>query len=70
MSERKTVFMRIISLVLAAAMIVSSVPFAFAESLISEETHKKSVELANRIESEGIVLLKNEENGNSCSVYL
>ena len=62
MTERKSILMRIVSLVLAAVMVFSSAPLAFAESLISDETHEKSVELANRIESEGIILLKNEED--------
>ena len=57
----KTFFKQILSVVVAAAMIASSFSFAFAASLISEETKTKSVEIANRIESEGIVLLKNED---------
>lgn len=62
MKNRKNILMRIVSVVLAITMVVSSAPLAFAEDLISEETHKKSVEIANEIESEGIVLLKNEDD--------
>ncbi len=62
MKIRKNFLVRIVSVVLAVVMLVSTAPFAFAEGLISEETTKKSVEIANRIESEGIVLLKNEDD--------
>ncbi len=62
MKNRKTISKRIVSILLAVMMLVSSSPLAFAEGLISEETNKKSVEIAKRIESEGIVLLKNEED--------
>ena len=44
-------------------LIIPSGISAFAASdLISEETAAKSVEIAERIEAEGIVLLKNEDN--------
>ncbi len=62
MKNRKNILMRLVSVVLAVVMLVSSAPLAFAKGLISEETNKKSVEIANRIESEGIVLLKNEDD--------
>ena len=59
--KKKTV-MRIISLVLAAVIMLSGGASAFAASLISDETKAKSVEIAHKIESEGIVLLKNDNN--------
>lgn len=63
MKIKKTVLRCVLSLFLVASLIISSSVCAFAASdLISEETKAKSVEIANRIESEGIVLLKNEDN--------
>ena len=55
-------FKKSVSLVLALILFASSSLGAFAASLISEETTAKSVEIANQIESEGIVLLKNEDD--------
>lgn len=62
MKNKKTFFKRTVSVILALVISVSSSAFAFAASLISEETTAKSIEIANQIESEGIVLLKNENN--------
>ncbi len=59
---KKKVLVRIVSVILAFAIIASSGMSAFASSLISENTREKSIEIANQIESEGIVLLKNEDN--------
>ncbi len=59
-NSSKKVVRRIISLVLCLVIIASSSATAFASSLISAETTAKSVEIAHQIESEGIVLLKNE----------
>ncbi|MBQ2847684.1 MAG: glycoside hydrolase family 3 C-terminal domain-containing protein [Clostridia bacterium] len=61
MKNKKVIFTRIVSVVLALILLASSSVSAFASSLISEETTAKSVEIANQIESEGIVLLKNED---------
>ncbi len=55
-------FKKSVSLVLATILLALTPLSAFASSLISEETTAKSVEIANRIESEGIVLLKNEDD--------
>lgn len=57
--KKKTV-KRIVSLNLAAALLMSGSATAFAASLISDETRDKSVEIAHKIEAEGIVLLENE----------
>ncbi|MBR4857727.1 MAG: glycoside hydrolase family 3 C-terminal domain-containing protein [Clostridia bacterium] len=63
MKKGKNPFRRTISVILAVIMIFSSGTVVFAASdLISEETSAKSVEIAEKIESEGIVLLKNEDN--------
>ncbi len=62
MSRKKNVIIRILSVVLAVVLFASSSLGAFAASLVSEETTAKSVEIANKIESEGIVLLKNEDD--------
>lgn len=63
MKKGKNLFRRTISVILAVILIIPSGISAFAASdLISEETAAKSVELAERIEAEGIVLLKNEDN--------
>ena len=59
--KKKTV-KRIVSLILAAALLMSGGATAFAASLISDETRDKSVEIAHKIEAEGIVLLKNDNN--------
>lgn len=54
---------QIISLVLAVLILTSTTSSVFAASdLISSETTAKSVEIAKRIESEGIVLLENEDD--------
>ncbi len=63
MKKGKKFFKRTLSVILAVILIIPTGISAFAASdLISEETAAKSVELAERIESEGIVLLKNEDN--------
>ncbi len=62
MKNKKTLFKRILSVILALILSVSSSLVAFAADLISEETTAKSIEIANQIESEGIVLLKNENS--------
>ncbi len=62
MKNKTTLFKRTVSVILALILSVSSSVFAFAGSLIAEETTAKSVKIANQIESEGIVLLKNEDN--------
>jgi len=59
----KGMLRRIISAVLALIIASSASVSVFAASdLISAETTKKSVEIAKQIESEGIVLLKNEDD--------
>ena len=63
MKKGKKFFKRTLSVILAVILIIPTGISAFAASdLISEETFAKSVEIAERIESEGIVLLKNEDN--------
>lgn len=63
MKKGKNSFKRTLSVILAVLLIIPSGISAFAASdLISEETTAKSVEIAERIEAEGIVLLKNEDN--------
>jgi len=59
----KKMFRRVISVMLAVVIAVSTSVCSFAASdLISAETTAKSVEIAKKIESEGIVLLENEDN--------
>ena len=59
----KKMLRRIISVMLAAVIVASSSVCGFAASdLISAETTAKSVEIAKKIESEGIVLLENEDD--------
>ena len=59
----KGMLRRIISAILALIIAVSASVSVFAASdLISNETTAKSVEIAKKIESEGIVLLENEDN--------
>ncbi len=54
---------RIISVILAVIIFASASVSVFAASdLISESTTQKSVEIAKKIESEGIVLLENEDD--------
>ena len=61
--KMKKDFIRAVSVVMALIMFVSSFSVAYAASdLISAETTEKSLEIAKRIESEGIVLLKNEDS--------
>lgn len=56
-------FRRTLSVVIIAMMLLSSSVCAFAASdMISEETRKTAIEIANQIESEGIVLLKNDDD--------
>ena len=59
---KKKTLMRIISVILSLAIIATSGLSALAAGLISDDTKAKSIEIANQIESEGIVLLKNEDN--------
>ncbi len=61
MKNAKT-FKQLASIALAVIILVSSFTTAFAASLIPDETREKSIKIANQIESEGIVLLKNEDN--------
>ena len=56
------IYIRIISAILVFSVMASSSLNAFAASLIAEETTAKSKEIAHQIESEGIVLLKNEDD--------
>ena len=62
MNTAKKSVIRIISVILSLALIATSSVTSFAASPITDETHSKAVEIANRIEDEGIVLLKNEDN--------
>ncbi|MBR4051346.1 MAG: glycoside hydrolase family 3 C-terminal domain-containing protein [Clostridia bacterium] len=62
MKNKRKFFRRTVSVILTLCLIASSSVCAFASSLISEETTAKSKEIANMIESEGIVLLKNEDD--------
>ena len=62
MKNKRNYFRRTVSVILTLCLISSSSVCAFASSLISEVTTEKSKEIANRIESEGIVLLKNEDD--------
>ena len=50
------------SVILALVMIVSSTVSVVSAAPVSEETRATAVEIANQIELEGIVLLKNEDN--------
>ncbi len=59
---KKKTLMRILSVILSLTIIATSGLSAVAASLISNDTREKSIEIANQIESEGIVLLKNEDN--------
>ncbi|MBQ3499362.1 MAG: glycoside hydrolase family 3 C-terminal domain-containing protein [Clostridia bacterium] len=62
MKKTKLFFRRTLSLIIVTAMLVSMSVCAFAASdMISDETRAKSIEIANQIESEGIVLLKNDD---------
>lgn len=61
-NSSKKLISGIISVILALSVVFSSSAFAFAAGLISEETHKTAVDIAYQIESEGIVLLKNEDS--------
>ncbi len=59
----KKMLRRIVSAALAVAVAVSASVSGFAASdLIDDETTAKSVEIAKKIESEGIVLLENEDD--------
>lgn len=59
----KKMFRRVIAVMLTAIIAVSSSVCGFAASdLIATETTAKSVEIAKKIESEGIVLLENEDD--------
>ncbi len=62
MKFKSKILKRTVSVILALILSVSSTSVAFASDMISEETTAKSIEIANQIESEGIVLLKNEGN--------
>lgn len=56
------IYIRIISAILVFSVMASSSLNAFSASLIAEETTAKSKEIAHQIESEGIVLLENEDD--------
>ena len=59
----KKTIRKIISLILAVIMMISSSVIVSASSdMISEETTAKAKEIAKQIESEGIVLLENKDN--------
>ncbi len=58
----KRMSLRIVSVALAFAILLSSSTVAFASELIAEETTEKSVDIAYQIEEEGIVLLKNDDS--------
>ena len=58
----KNTSVRIVSLVLAFVIMISASVSVVAASLISDDTRAKSLEIANKIESEGIVMLKNEDD--------
>ena len=60
MKNAKKQFLRIVSVILATIILASSSVSVFAASLISDETTAKSIEIAHKIEDEGIVLLKND----------
>ncbi len=51
-----------LALMLAIALVFSASVSGFAATAISKQTHEKSIELAKRIEGEGIVLLENEDD--------
>lgn len=53
---------RILSAILAFVISVSACTAVYAASPISAETTARSVEIANQIEAEGIVLLENKDN--------
>lgn len=53
---------KIFAVMLSLIMAFSALPVASASDLISEETTAKSIDIAYQIESEGIVLLKNEDS--------
>ncbi|MBQ8015660.1 MAG: glycoside hydrolase family 3 C-terminal domain-containing protein, partial [Clostridia bacterium] len=57
----KRILRRIVSMTLAFIIFASTSLSAFAASLISEETTAKSIEIAKKIESEGIVMLENKD---------
>lgn len=59
---KKKTLVRIISVILSVIIAASSGLTVFAASLISDSTREKAIDIANQIESEGIVLLKNEDN--------
>ncbi len=59
---KKKALVRIISVILSVIIAVSSGLTVFAASQISDSTREKAIDIANQIESEGIVLLKNEDN--------
>ncbi len=60
-NAKKRMTRRIISVMLAFIIFASTSLSAFAGSLISDETKAKSIEIAQKIESEGIVLLENKD---------
>ena len=59
--KNKKRFLRIISFAMSLVLFTSTFINGFA-ALISEDTTEKSIKIAEQIESEGIVLLKNEDN--------
>lgn len=61
-NKSKRLIMSVVSVILAFTIIFSSSAVAFASDLISEETTQKAIDIAYQIESEGIVLLKNDDS--------
>ena len=61
-NKSKTLFLRIISLVMITSIVFTSSVVVYAADSISEETRNKAIDIAYQIESEGIVLLKNDDS--------
>ena len=60
-NSEKKITLRFISLTLTLIILLTSSLSVFAASPITEDTRVKAIEIANEIENEGIVLLKNED---------
>ena len=60
---------KFISIVLVAAMLVSMVPSAFAESAAAEEGSETAVELSEDSRFAGVIEGKEAENGEPLYVY-
>ena len=61
-NSEKKITLRFISLTLTLIILLTSSLSVFAAYPITEDTRAKAIEIANEIENEGIVLLKNEGN--------